>query len=93
MRAESGMGEPALGQGAEGRTAAGSIESVITDLGFAKRAGETATKTAPDALADKNARAHLAPMLFSLKNAEETGRAALGTLTGAMLGFNSLDGD
>ena len=93
LLSESGFVDPALAQADEERTAAGILESVITDLGFAKRAGETATKTAPDALADKNARAHLAPMLFSLKNAEETGRAALGTLTGAMLGFNSLDGD
>jgi uncharacterized protein len=35
----------------------------------------------------------LAPMLLSLKSAEETGRAALGDLTGQTLGFNSLDGD
>ena len=33
------------------------------------------------------------PMQLSLKNAEETGRAALGDLTGLTLGFNSLDGD
>ena len=32
-------------------------------------------------------------MLLALKNAEETGRPALGDLTGQALGFNSLDGD
>jgi len=93
LLSEGGFIDPALAQADEERTAVGVLESVITDLGFAVRAGEAATRTAPDALADKDARAQLAPMLFSLKNAEETGRTALGTLTGAMLGFNSLDGD
>jgi uncharacterized protein len=90
---ESGFVDPALTKTDAERTAAGVLESVITDLGFAVRAGETATKTAPNAFADKDARAQLAPMLYSLKNSEETGRAALGALTGSMLGFNSLDGD
>ena len=44
-------------------------------------------------LQDAPARERLAPMLLSLKNAEATGRAALGDLTGQTLGFNSLDGD
>ena len=69
------------------------LGSVATDLGFAIRAGEAAAAMAPDALADAQARERLAPMLLSLKNAKETGRAALGELTGQTLGFNSLDGD
>ena len=66
---------------------------MATDLGFAIRAGEAAAAMAPDPLADAPARERLAPMLLSLKNAETTGRAALGDLTGQTLGFNSLDGD
>lgn len=77
----------------KGRSAIAILGSVATDLGFAIRAGEAAAAMAPDALTDAPARERLAPMLFSLKNAEDTGRAALGDLTGQTLGFNSLDGD
>jgi hypothetical protein len=73
--------------------AIGILASVVTDLGFALRAGQTALAIAPDVFASAEARAALSPMLFSLKNAEETGRAALASLTGVSLGFNSLDGD
>src|SRR4029079_5814013 len=75
------------------RSAIAVLGSVATDLGFALRAGEAAAAMAPNALADEKARERLAPMLLSLKNAEDTGRAALGDLTGQTLGFNSLDGD
>jgi predicted lipoprotein len=75
------------------RDALAILGSVATDLGFAIRAGEAAAAMAPNALADAKARERLAPMLLSLKNAEATGRAALGDLTGQTLGFNSLDGD
>ena len=75
------------------RSAVAILGSVATDLGFALRAGEAAVAMAPNPLADDKARARLAPVLLSLKNAEETGRAALGDLTGQSLGFNSLDGD
>jgi predicted lipoprotein len=75
------------------RSAIAILGSVATDLGFAVRAGEAAAAMAPNALADVKARERLAPMLLSLKNAEDTGRAALGDLTGQTLGFNSLDGD
>ena len=75
------------------RSAVAILGSVSTDLSFALRSGEAALAMAPDPLADDKARARLAPMLLSLKNAEETGRAALGDLTGQSLGFNSLDGD
>jgi len=75
------------------RSAIAMLGSVATDLGFALRAGEAAAAMAPNALANEKARERLAPMLLSLKNAEETGRAALGDLTGQTLGFNSLDGD
>ena len=66
---------------------------MVTDLRFAERAGNSALVVAPDGFANTAARDKLAPMLFSLKNAEETGRAALGELTGLSLGFNALDGD
>jgi predicted lipoprotein len=75
------------------RSAIAILGSVATDLGFAVRAGEAAAAMAPNALDDAKARERLAPMLLSLKSAEETGRAALGDLTGQTLGFNSLDGD
>ena len=75
------------------RSAIAILGSVATDLGFAIRAGEAAAAMAPNALADAQARERLAPMQLSIKNAEETGRAALGDLTGQTLGFNSLDGD
>jgi predicted lipoprotein len=48
---------------------------------------------AQNVFADPEARARLTPMILSLKNAEETGRSALGGLTGLSLGFNALDGD
>ena len=69
------------------------LGSVITDLGFAIRAGEAAAAMSANPFADPKARARLTPMLLALKNAEEIGRAALGELTGLTLGFNSLDGD
>ncbi|HEY8248894.1 MAG TPA: imelysin family protein [Hyphomicrobium sp.] len=75
------------------RSAIAILGSVATDLGFALRSGEAAAAMAPNALSDAKARERLAPMLLSLKNAEDTGRAALGALTGQTLGFNSLDGD
>jgi predicted lipoprotein len=75
------------------RSAIAMLGSVATDLGFAIRAGEAAAAMAANALANEKARGRLAPMLLSLKNAEDTGRAALGDLTGQTLGFNSLDGD
>ena len=75
------------------RSAMAILGSVATDLGFALRSGEAAVAMAPDPVADDKARARLAPMLLALKNAEETGRPALGDLTGQALGFNSLDGD
>jgi predicted lipoprotein len=75
------------------RSAIAILGSVATDLSFAMRAGEAAATMAPNALADAKARERLAPMLLSLKNAEVTGRPALGDLTGQSLGFNSLDGD
>jgi uncharacterized protein len=90
---ESGFVDPDFATNKPERTAMGVLGSVVTDLGFALRAGRNAIKAAPDPLASAKARALLPPMMYSLKNAEETGRAALGTLTGSMLGFNSLDGD
>ena len=75
------------------RSAIAILGSVATDLGFALRSGEAALAMAPNPFTDDKARARLAPVLLSLKNAEETGRAALGDLTGQSLGFNSLDGD
>jgi predicted lipoprotein len=75
------------------RDALAILGSVGTDLGFAIRAGEAAAAMASNPLTDEAARERLAPMLLSLKNAEATGRAALGDLTGQTLGFNSLDGD
>jgi predicted lipoprotein len=90
---ESGFTDPAFAGGEKERAAMQQLASVVTDLGFAQRAGEAALAASPDAFADAQARARLAPMLYSLKNAEETGRAALAALTGASLGFNSLDGD
>jgi hypothetical protein len=69
------------------------LHSVVTDLGFALRAGKGALEIAPDVFADPKARARLTPLTFSLKNAEVMGRTGMSTLTGSMLGFNSLDGD
>ena len=82
-----------LASDAKERSAIAILGSVATDLGFAVRAGEAAQAMAPNAFTDAKARERLAPMLLSLKSAEETGRAALGDLTGQTLGFNSLDGD
>jgi predicted lipoprotein len=89
----SGFTDPALAANDEERSAMGVLGSVVTDLGFALQSGQSALEVAPDAFANPEARARLAPMSFSLKNAEETGRSAFGTLTGQSLGFNSLDGD
>jgi uncharacterized protein len=69
------------------------LGSVATDLGFAMRAGDAALAMAPNPLADPQARQRLTPLSLALKNAEVTGRGALGELTGQTLGFNSLDGD
>jgi predicted lipoprotein len=90
---DSGFTDPALGSGDKEASAVAILGSVVTDLGFAQRAGEAALAMAPDPFKDAAARARLEPMLLSLKNAEETGRSALGDLTGQSLGFNSLDGD
>jgi predicted lipoprotein len=89
----SGFVDPALARGDKEQSAMAILGSIVTDLGFAIRAGEAAAAMSPDPFADADARDRLAPMLLSLKNAEETGRAALGDLTGQSLGFNSLDGD
>lgn len=90
---ESGFTDPALAGSDKEREAITVMESVVTDLGFALRAGNSAMEVAPDVFASAPARAKLAPLAYSLKNAEETGRSALGALTGQALGFNSLDGD
>jgi len=90
---ESGFIDPALADGDKEQSAMAILGSIVTDLGFAIRAGEAAATMAPNPFADAKARDRLAPMLLSMKNAEETGRAALGDLTGQSLGFNSLDGD
>lgn len=89
----SGFLAGALAASDKERSAISILGSVATDLGFALRAGEAAEEAVPNALADRPALQRLAPMLLSLKNAEDTGRAALGELTGRTLGFNSLDGD
>jgi len=90
---QSGFADPALATDEKAQSAVSILGSVVTDLGFALRSGQSALKVAADVFANPEARAKLAPMVYSLKNAEETGRAALGTLTGLSLGFNSLDGD
>jgi uncharacterized protein len=90
---EGGFTDAALAADANQQTAMGILESVVTDLGFALRAGNHAMAASPDVFASPEARAKLAPLVYSLKNAEETGRSALGALTGQALGFNSLDGD
>ncbi len=90
---DNGFTAPDLAQTDKERDAVAMLESVATDLGFALRAGEAAVAIADDPLSDAKARERLAPMLLSLKNAEELGRGSLGTLTGQTLGFNSLDGD
>jgi predicted lipoprotein len=90
---QSGFTDPALASGDKERAAAELLASVGTDLSFAGRAGNSALAVARDVFGNTAARDKLAPMLFSLKNAEETGRAALSDLTGLSLGFNSLDGD
>lgn len=90
---ESGFVDPALADGDKEQSAMAILGSVVTDLSFAIRAGEAAAAAAPAPFSDAKARDRLAPMLLSLKNAEETGRAALGDLTGQSLGFNLLDGD
>lgn len=90
---DSGFTAPDLTQTDKERDAAAMLGSVATDLGFALRAGEAAAAMAPDAFLDEQARTRMIPMLLSLKNASDIGRAALGDLTGQSLGFNSLDGD
>ena len=90
---EGGFADPAFVEIEKEEQAAGILDSVVTDLGFALRAGNNAMDVAPDVFASPPARAKLAPLTYSLKNAEETGRSALGVLTGQALGFNSLDGD
>jgi uncharacterized protein len=88
-----GFLDPALAADEKEQSAMSIVGSVATDLGFALRSGQSAIAIAPDVFASAEARAALTPMTFSLKNAEVTGRSALGTLTGVSLGFNSLDGD
>ncbi len=90
---QSGITDPQLATDEKAASAISILGSVVTDLGFALRSGQSALEVAPDVFASAEARAKLAPMVFSLKNAEQTGRAALGSLTGVALGFNSLDGD
>jgi len=90
---QGGFTDPALAADEKALSAISILGSVVTDLGFALRAGQSALKTAADVATSPDARAKLAPMDFALKNAEVTGRAALGSLTGVALGFNSLDGD
>ncbi len=90
---ESGFLAPHLPGDDKERAAIAVLGSVATDLGFAARAGEAALALSAHPLSDPKARERLTPMLSSLKNAEDTGRAALGELTGQALGFNSLDGD
>lgn len=90
---EGGFTDPANAADEKEQQAMGILDSVVTDLGFALRAGNNAMDVAPDVFASEPARAKLAPLTYSLKNAEETGRSALGVLTGQALGFNSLDGD
>jgi hypothetical protein len=90
---EGGFTDPALAADEQEQTAMGILESVVTDLGFALRAGNNAMAGPPEGADTADANARLAPLVYSLKNAEETGRSALGALTGQSLGFNSLDGD
>ncbi len=90
---ENGFTAVDLAQTDKERDAVAVLGSVVTDLSFALRAGEAAAALSADAFTEPEARARLTPMLLSLKNAEELGRAALGDLTGQTLGFNSLDGD
>lgn len=90
---DGGFLDPALAATEGEQSATAILGSIATDLGFAVRAGEGALKISADPFADDKARAALSPMLFALENSEHTGRAALSTLTGLTLGFNSLDGD
>jgi predicted lipoprotein len=90
---ESGFLDPALDANEEVQSALAILKSVATDLAFAARAGANALDISPDVFANAQARERLTPMILSLKNAEETGRSALSSLTGLSLGFNSLDGD
>lgn len=90
---EDGFSAPDLSSTEKEVDAVALLGSVVTDLGFALRAGEAAVAMSPDPLNDPAARERLTPLLLSLKNAEDIGRAALGQLTGQTLGFNSLDGD
>ncbi len=90
---ENGFTAADLSTSDKERDAVAILGSVETDLGFALRAGEAAVAMARDPFTDAKARERLVPLLLSLKNAEDVGRAALGDLTGQTLGFNSLDGD
>jgi uncharacterized protein len=90
---QTGFADPQIATDEQETSAIGILDSIVTDLGFARRAGKNAMQIAPDVFANAQAQAKLAPMAYSLKNAEVTGRAALGSLTGVALGFNSLDGD
>lgn len=90
---DDGFLAPDLAQTDKERGAVEILGSVATDLGFAARAGEAAQAMAPNPLADPAALQRLTPLSLALKNAEVTGRGALGELTGQTLGFNSLDGD
>jgi predicted lipoprotein len=89
----AGFTDPGLAADDKERGDMSVLASVVTDLGFALRAGEKAMVVATDPLASAEGRQQLAPMVYSLKNAEETGRGSLSALTGLSLGFNSLDGD
>ncbi len=89
----SGFTDPALAEDEKAHAAISILGSVVTDLGFALHSGQSAVEVDPNVFVSVEARAKLAPMVYALKNAEETGRAALGALTGLSLGFNSLDGD
>lgn len=93
MLGVDGFAAPDLAGSDKERDAVAMLSSVETDLGFALRSGEAAVAMAPDPFTDAKARERLVPLLLSLKNAEDVGRAALGDLTGQTLGFNSLDGD
>jgi predicted lipoprotein len=93
LLSQGGFTDPSLAADDRERNEMSVLDSIVTDLDFAVRAGEKAMAVEPDPLANAKAHAQLAPMIYSLKNAEKTGRDALGSLTGTSLGFNSLDGD
>lgn len=88
-----GFLDPAVAPTTPERSAQGILGSIVTDLGLAQRSGARALALSATPFDDKEACAALKPMLYALKNAEETGRSALTALTGQSLGFNALDGD